>query len=49
MADDVDLEVSGLLDGLEGEARAERAELIRWLLERGVRVEQIRATAAPML
>lgn len=49
MADDVDLEASGLLDGLEGEARAERAELIRWLLARGVGVEQIRGTPAPML
>ncbi|NVN49553.1 Adenylate cyclase [Mycolicibacterium hippocampi] len=47
--DDVDLETSGLLDGLEGEARTERAELIHWLLERGVRAEQIRATPAPML
>lgn len=46
---DVDLETSGLLDGLEGEARTERAELIHWLLERGVRAEQIRATPAPML
>lgn len=49
VADDVDLEASGLLDGLEGQARTERAELIRWLLERGVRVEQIQGTSAPML
>lgn len=49
VADDVDLEASGLLDGLEGQARTERAELIRWLLERGVRAEQIRGTSAPML
>lgn len=49
MAEDFDLEASGLLDGLEGKAREERAELIPWLLERGVRVEQIRSTAAPML
>ncbi|MGB7504493.1 MAG: adenylate cyclase regulatory domain-containing protein, partial [Mycobacterium sp.] len=49
MGDDVDLETSGLLDGLEGDARAERAELIEWLLQRGVRAEQIRATPAPML
>jgi adenylate cyclase len=49
VADDVDLEASGLLDGLEGEARTERAELIRWLLERGVRVEQIRDTPSPMM
>lgn len=49
MAEDFDLEASGLLDGLEGKARVERAELIPWLLERGVSIEQIRGTAAPML
>ena len=49
MADDFDLEDSGLLDGLEGTARAERAELIPWLLERGVSIEQIRSSSAPML
>ena len=49
MADDVDVEASGLLDGLEGDARAERAELIPWLLERGVSIEQIRASSSPML
>jgi hypothetical protein len=32
MAADVDIEALGLLDGLEGRARAERAELIAWLL-----------------
>jgi hypothetical protein len=35
MAADVDLEASGLLDGLEGDARRERTELIGWLLDRG--------------
>ncbi len=49
MAADVDIEASGLLDGLEGDARAERAELIAWLLERGYAVEQIRGAFAPML
>ncbi len=49
MADDVDLEASGLLDGLDGAARAERAELIPWLLERGVTIDQIRASTSPML
>ncbi|MGE0218390.1 adenylate/guanylate cyclase domain-containing protein [Mycolicibacterium sp.] len=52
MADDPDLaelEGSGLLDGLDGRARAERAELIPWLLQRGVTVEQIRGSSAPML
>jgi adenylate cyclase len=44
-----DVEASGLLDGLEGRARAERAELIPWLLERGVTVEQIRESYQPML
>ncbi|MBW0019141.1 MAG: adenylate/guanylate cyclase domain-containing protein [Mycobacterium sp.] len=38
-----------LLDGLEGPARAERAELIEWLLEQGVTVEEIRATNLPIL
>jgi len=47
--EDVDIEASGLLDGLEGKARAERAELVAWLLEREVTVEQIRNAFAPML
>jgi adenylate cyclase len=46
---DFSIEDSGLLDGLEGAARTERAELIPWLLERGVTVEQIRNAFAPML
>src|ERR1700681_1859350 len=49
MAERVDIEASGLLDGLEGEARAERAELIDWLLDRDISVEQIRGAFAPML
>jgi adenylate cyclase len=49
VAEDSDLEASGLLDGLEGTARAERAELIDWLLGRGFTVEQIRGAVAPML
>ncbi|HYZ67985.1 MAG TPA: adenylate cyclase regulatory domain-containing protein, partial [Mycobacterium sp.] len=49
MAEDFDIEASGLLDGLEGKARAERAELIPWLLERGITVEQIRGAFAPGL
>lgn len=51
MADDGDtdaIEASGLLDGLEGRARAERAELIDWLLGEGFTVEQIRNDFAPM-
>jgi adenylate cyclase len=47
---DVHIEASGLLNGLEGEARQDRAELIGWLLDRGFSMEQIRAArAAPML
>ena len=49
MAEDFDLEASGLLDGLEGEERQERAELIPWLLQRGVTVEQIRSGFMPAL
>jgi adenylate cyclase len=49
VAEEFDIEASGLLDGLEGKARAERAELIPWLLDRGVTVEQIRGAFAPAL
>ncbi|OBI83833.1 adenylate/guanylate cyclase domain-containing protein [Mycobacterium sp. E740] len=49
MADDFDVEASGLLDGLEGAARAERAELISWLLGKGIGVEEIRNAFLPML
>ena len=44
---DVDIEVSGLLYGLEGKARQDRAELITWLLARGFSMEQIRASGRP--
>ncbi|WP_246240871.1 adenylate/guanylate cyclase domain-containing protein [Mycolicibacterium madagascariense] len=46
---DVDIEATGLLDGLEGEARAQRAELIPWLMERGFTVDDIRNSVQPML
>ena len=49
VAEDFDIEASGLLDGLEGKARAEREELIPWLLQKGITVEQIRNAVAPML
>ncbi|HET7667083.1 MAG TPA: adenylate cyclase regulatory domain-containing protein, partial [Mycobacterium sp.] len=49
MAEEFDIEASGLLDGLEGKARAERAELIPWLLEHGVTFEQIRNAIMPAL
>lgn len=38
-----------MLDGLTGDARAQRAELIPWLLEQGISVGEIRASFAPML
>jgi adenylate cyclase len=44
-----DLEALGLLDDLEGRARQERAELIRWLLARGFNIDQIRCTYSPLL
>jgi adenylate cyclase len=47
---DLDIEALGLLDGLEGEAREERAQLIEWLLEREFSLEHIRASvAAPLM
>ena len=52
MAEDTDIdaiEASGLLEGLDGVARDERAELIGWLLGQGFGVEHIRAEFAPML
>jgi adenylate cyclase len=41
--------VDDLLDGLEGNARAERAELVQWLLEQGISADEIRATNPPLL
>ena len=50
MAADVDFEALGLLDGLEGDARQERAELIAWLLDRGFDIDHIRGSvAAPLM
>ena len=46
---DPDIESSGLLDGLEGKERAERAELVAWLLDKGFTVEEIRGAFAPIL
>jgi adenylate cyclase len=45
----VDVEASGLLDGLDGKVRTERAELIEWLLSEGFTVAQIGESFAPML
>jgi adenylate cyclase len=49
VAEDFDVEASGLLDGFEGQARVERAELIEWLLGQGFTVDQIRDEVSPML
>lgn len=40
---------AGLLDGLTGAARDERAELIEWLQAQGITAGQIRASFSPML
>jgi adenylate cyclase len=45
----VDENIDDLLDGLEGSARTERAELVAWLLEQGITAEEIRATDPPLL
>ena len=44
-----DLEELGLLGDVQGSARQERAELVRWLLARGFDVDQIRSSFSPML
>ena len=49
MEDLGDLEAAGLLDGLEGTARTERAELVEWLVSKGYTAERIRESFAPML
>lgn len=50
MAPDVDIEALGLLDGLEGQARRERADLIAWLLDRGFDLDHILGSAvAPQM
>ncbi|MDT5142826.1 MAG: adenylate cyclase [Mycobacterium sp.] len=41
--------IDKLLDGLEGSARAERAELIEWLFEQGVTADEIQGSPNPML
>jgi adenylate cyclase len=38
-----------LLNGLEGTARQERAELVAWLMDQGITAEEIRATSPPLL
>jgi adenylate cyclase len=44
-----DPEIQPLLDGLTGEARDERTELIEWLLEEGITADEIRGAITPML
>jgi adenylate cyclase len=41
-----DFEALGLLDGLEGDAREARLELLRWLHQDGVSVEEMQTSAA---
>jgi adenylate cyclase len=41
--------IDDLLNGLEGTARTERAELVEWLLEQGITADEIRATNPPLL
>jgi adenylate cyclase len=38
----IDFEAEGLLDGLEGRARDERAELLEWLVGQGFGIDQLR-------
>jgi adenylate cyclase len=44
-----DAGIEALLDGLAGEARRDRAELIAWLLDRGFTVAQIGSSLTPMM
>ena len=48
MASD-DFEALGLLDGLEGDARQERIDLIAWLLDRGFDIDHIRGSVGAPL
>jgi adenylate cyclase len=45
----VDERIESLLVGLEGGARAERAELVQWLLEQGITAEEIQTANPPLL
>lgn len=44
-----DQNIEDLLDGLDGTVRAERAELVEWLLEQGITADEIRSTNPPLL
>jgi adenylate cyclase len=43
------IEATGLLDGLDGRARVERAELVEWLFAKGFTTDQVREAFSPML
>jgi adenylate cyclase len=47
--DAADQNIDDLLEGLDGAARTERAELVKWLLGQGVGVDEIRAANPPLL
>ncbi|MCV7030589.1 adenylate/guanylate cyclase domain-containing protein [Mycobacterium sherrisii] len=47
--DAVSQNIDDLLDGLEGAARRERAELVGWLLDQGITAEEIRSANPPLL
>ena len=49
MDDGVGQNIGDLLDGLDGTARTERAELIEWLLDQGITADEIRSTSTPLL
>ncbi len=49
MEDGATQNVDDLLEGLEGTARTERAELVEWLLEQGITADEIRTTNPPLL
>ena len=47
--EDDNVDPSGLLDGLRGEARQQRDELVRWLLGHGFSADQIQTSLSPVL
>jgi adenylate cyclase len=49
VSSDADFEAFGLLDGLEGDARQERIDLITWLLGRGFHIDHIRGSVGAPL
>jgi adenylate cyclase len=46
---DDEVDIDDLLDGLDGAARTERAELVAWLLDQGITAEEIASTNPPLL